>query len=165
MSKTKQSDTERAKLQGLWRAAGQRTAPLEVPTGTLAVARNLRFALYNAVREERNQPGLADQLLAEALDTIQLSVVDNPPRLVLSRKSIITLLDNVLGDVPELAGLSKTAMEARADASAAKLAQIMAEAPPERAAHAADQFREAAPTFGKPNPFYSRDSGKPGSTS
>lgn len=170
MSKTKQSETERAKLQGLWRAAAHRSAPLEVQTGTMAVARNLRFALYNAVRAERNQPDLADAELAQALETIQVSVAEDPPRLVLSRKAIITLLDKVLDEVPELARLSKTSMEAKSEASAARLAAILAEAPVERVPHAADQFRETtppepAPAFGKPNPFYSRDSGRPGSSS
>lgn len=171
MSNTKQSDTERGKLQGLWRAAALRTTPLEVPTPTLAVARNLRFALYNAVRAERNQPELADPELAQALDTISLSVEDNPPRLVLRRKALIDLLDGVLKAVPELAELSKTSLEVKADASLARVEALLAAdaAAPAPIPHAADAFREPSPAtreYGKaPNPFYTRNGTGPGSTS
>ena len=177
MSNTKQSITERAKLQGLWRAAAKRTEPLEVPCPTLAVARNLRFALYNAVRAERDQPDLADAGLAEALDSISLSVEDNPPRLVLRRKVLMELLDSVIGSIPELAELSGDAMDLQAADSQRRMeerlrreaAQALIEAP--QAAHAADQFRgpnsaaAATASLGKPNPFYSRDTSRPGSSS
>lgn len=174
MSNTKQSSTERAKLQGLWRAAAKREAPLEVPCPTLAVARNLRFALYNAVRAERDQPELADAGLAEALETISLSVEDNPPRLVLRRKVLMELLDNVLGSIPELAELSADAVDLQAAESLRRMEERLkreAIGQPSPVGHAADGFRgeqsQAAKleSIGKPNPFYTRDPHRPGSSS
>lgn len=177
MSNTKQSSTERAKLQGLWRAAAKREAPLEVPCPTLAVARNLRFALYNAVRAERDQPELADAGLAEALETISLSVEDNPPRLVLRRKVLMELLDNVISSIPELVELSVEAVDLQADESLRRMEERMkreAIGQPSQlgyAGHAADGFRgepsQAAKleSIGKPNPFYTRDPHRPGSSS
>ena len=174
MSNTKQSSTERAKLQGLWRAAAKREAPLEVPCPTLAVARNLRFALYNAVRAERDQPELADAGLAEALETISLSVEDNPPRLVLRRKVLMELLDNVISSIPELAELSVDAVDLQAEESLRRMEERLkreAIGQPSPPAHAADSFRgeqsQAAKleSIGKPNPFYTRDPHRPGSSS
>ena len=174
MSNTKQSSTERAKLQGLWRAAAKRESPLEVPCPTLAVARNLRFALYNAVRAERDQPELADAGLAEALETISLSVEDNPPRLVLRRKVLMELLDSVLSSIPELAELSGDAVDLQAADSLRRLEERLkreAASQPSQPSHAADGFRgeqsQAAKleSIGKPNPFYTRDSHRPGSSS
>ena len=174
MSNTKQSSTERAKLQGLWRAAAKRESPLEVPCPTLAVARNLRFALYNAVRAERDQPELADAGLAEALETISLSVEDNPPRLVLRRKVLMELLDNVISSIPELAELSVDAIDLQAEESLRRLEERLkreAIGQPSHAGHAADSFRgepsQAAKleSIGKPNPFYTRDPHRPGSSS
>lgn len=174
MSNTKQSSTERAKLQGLWRAAAKRESPLEVPCPTLAVARNLRFALYNAVRAERDQPELADAGLAEALETISLSVEDNPPRLVLRRKVLIELLDSVISSIPELAELSVDAVDLQAADSLRRLEERLkreAAGQPSPPGHAADSFRgeqsKAAKleSIGKPNPFYTRDPHRPGSSS
>ncbi len=174
MSNTKQSSTERAKLQGLWRAAAKREYPLEVPCPTLAVARNLRFALYNAVRAERDQPELADAGLAEALETISLSVEDNPPRLVLRRKVLMELLDNVISSIPELTELSGDAVDLQAADSLRRLEERLkreAAGQPSPPGHAADEFRgepsQAAKleSIGKPNPFYTRDPHRPGSSS
>lgn len=174
MSNTKQSSTERAKLQGLWRAAAKRESPLEVPCPTLAVARNLRFALYNAVRAERDQPELADAGLAEALDSISLSIEDNPPRLVLRRKVLMELLDSVLSNIPELAELSVEAVDLQAADSQRRMEERLrreAIGQPSPASHAADGFRgepsQAAKleSIGKPNPFYTRDPHRPGSSS
>lgn len=174
MSNTKQSSTERAKLQGLWRAAAKRESPLEVPCPTLAVARNLRFALYNAVRAERDQPELADAGLAEALETISLSVEDNPPRLVLRRKVLMELLDSVISSIPELAELSVDAIDLQAEESLRRLEERLkreAADQPSPPGHAADSFRgersQAAKleSIGKPNPFYTRDPHRPGSSS
>lgn len=174
MSNTKQSSTERAKLQGLWRAAAKRESPLEVPCPTLAVARNLRFALYNAVRAERDQPELADAGLAEALETISLSVEDNPPRLVLRRKVLMELLDSVISSIPELAELSVDAVDLQAADSLRRLEERLKRedaSQPRQPSHAADGFRgepsQAAKleSIGKPNPFYTRDPHRPGSSS
>lgn len=185
MAHTKLSTTEKARLQGVWRAAAQRPDGLDIPLPTLAAARNMRFALYNAVRAERNDPFLADALLADALENIQLSVREDPPRVELRRKAIVGILEALATAVPELDALSKDSMEIRAAESQARLearlaAQAELETPPdphsplltvlrgpdpgERAQTSpADPVPPPAESpLGAPNPFFTRDPKRPG---
>lgn len=191
MAHTKLSTTEKARLQGVWRAAAQRPDGLDVPLPTLAAARNMRFALYNAVRAERNDPFLADALLADALENIQLSVREDPPRVELRRKAIVGILEALATAVPELDALSKDSMELRAAESQARLeARLNALAelktPPDPHSPLLTALRGPGPTgptgegaqpspptaatqptspLGAPNPFYTRDPKRPGASS
>ena len=184
MAHTKLSTTEKARLQGVWRAAAQRPDGLDIPLPTLAAARNMRFALYNAVRAERNDPFLADALLADALESIQLSVREDPPRVELRRKAIVGILEALATAVPELDALSKDSMEIRAAESQARLesrlaAQAEIETPPDPHSPLLTALRgpdsgERAQTspgnpatpaespLGAPNPFFTRDPKRPG---
>lgn len=187
MAHTKLSTTEKARLQGVWRAAAQRPDGLDVPLPTLAAARNMRFALYNAVRAERNDPFLADALLADALENIQLSVREDPPRVELRRKAIVGILEALATAVPELDALSKDSMEIRAAESQARLESRLAakaeiETPPDphspllaalRGPGPGEGAQPSPPTaatqptspLGAPNPFYTRDPKRPGASS
>ena len=162
MSNTKQSTTEKARLQGLWRAAAQRGEPLVLQVKDLSTARNVRFALYNAVRGERQAPGMADELLQQALDSVQVSVQADPPAVVLSRKAILQLTEGLLDAIPGLAELSKTSETMQADASLQRVQQRIAEAAKAEATASpglADGFRSPGQAA---NPFFTRDPAVPG---
>lgn len=169
MSKTKQSETEKARLQGVWRAAAKaESGELFIPCPDLPTARNLRFALYNAVRAERQQPGLADATLADALDRMQLGVTSAPAGVMIRQKAVLALTDELFAAIPELAELAKTSEQVHADASAARMLQRLeaeANATTAAPAHAADAFRDRPSTPGVANPFFTRDSAKPGASS
>lgn len=190
MAHTKLSTTEKARLQGVWRAAAQRPDGLDIPLPTLAAARNMRFALYNAVRAERNDPFLADALLADALESIQLSVREDPPRVELRRKAIVGILEALATAVPELDALSKDSMEIRAAESQARLesrlnALAELETPPDphspllaalrgpepgvsgEGAQPSPPTAATQPTspLGAANPFFTRDPKRPGASS
>ena len=162
MSNTKQSTTEKARLQGLWRAAAQRGEPLILQVKDLSTARNVRFALYNAVRGERQAPGMADELLQQALDSVQVSVQADPPAVVLSRKAILQLTEGLLDAIPGLAELSKTSETMQADASLQRVQQRIAEAAKAEATAQpglAEGFRSPGQAA---NPFFTRDPAVPG---
>jgi len=162
MSKSKQSETEKARLQGVWRAAAKaESGELFIPTPDLSTARNLRFALYNAVRAERQQPEIADEALADALDRMQLGVTSSPAGVMIRQKAVLALTDELLVSVPGLAELAKTSEQVNAEASAARMQARLATMAEPRPAHAADAFREQPGT----NPFYTRDPATPGASS
>lgn len=152
----------------------------------------MRFALYNAVRAERNDPFLADALLADALENIQLSVREDPPRVELRRKAIVGILEALATAVPELDALSKDSMEIRAAESQARLesrlaAQTELETPPDphsplltalrgptgvsgvsgEGAQPSPPTAATQPTspLGAANPFFTRDPKRPGASS
>ena len=172
MSKSKQSETEKARLQGVWRAAARaESGELFIPCPDLATARNLRFALYNAVRAERQQPGLADEALADALDRMQLGVTSGPAGVMIRQKAVLALTDELFASIPELAELAKTSEQLHADASATRmLKRLEADAAEavSKPAHAADAFRDRpspAPSPAPANPFFTRDPANPGASS
>ena len=169
MSKSKQSETEKARLQGVWRAAARaESGELFIPCPDLATARNLRFALYNAVRAERQQPTLADAALADALDRMQLGVTSGPAGVMIRQKAVLALTDELFASIPELAELAKTSEQVHADASAARMLQRLeaeANAAATAPAHAADAFRDRPATAAAANPFFTRDNANPGASS
>lgn len=165
MSKSKQSETEKARLQGVWRAAAKaESGELFIPTPDLSTARNLRFALYNAVRAERQQLELADAVLADALDRMQLGVTSAPAGVMIRQKAVLALTDELLTSVPGLAELAKTSEQVNAEASAARVQARLAEAAMPRPAHAADEFRSQPAGLGA-NSFYTRNTETPGASS
>lgn len=171
MSKTKQSETEKARLQGVWRAAAKaESGELFIPCPDLATARNLRFALYNAVRVERQQPERADAALADALDRMQLGVTSGPAGqagVMIRQKAVLALTDGLLAAIPGLAELAKTSEQAQADESAARMQErLAAMAGTSPVDSPADGFREPlGGTGSRINPFFTREGAKPGASS
>lgn len=106
-------DKQKLICQGLWRKAGQTQEEVAIPCKTLADARRLRFALYNAVREFKDDPKTgregkrADPDLQAGIENFSVSFHDEAPTtIVLRHKGSSTAMQAalaVLGDTPLLA--------------------------------------------------------------
>lgn len=94
---------EKALLQSLWRKASTQEK-LTIPCKTLAKARRLRYALYNAVRGVRDGEVKVDEVLQFAVENYSISFdPDEPSTLVVQRKILTELMQTVqgiLGDTP-----------------------------------------------------------------
>lgn len=119
---------EIAKLQTTWRAAYRKSEPLIIPCPTIAAARNIRFRLYGAVKDVRKGSVEADQELTLAVDSLQVSAVEEPsPRVILQRKTTLDLLDAALAAEGFDAASSKTAEELAIEASVKRMEELQRE--------------------------------------
>ena len=119
---------EIAKLQTTWRAAYRKSEPLIIPCPTIAAARNIRFRLYGAVKDVRKGSVEADQELTLAVDSLQVSAVEEPsPRVILQRKATLDLLDAALAAEGFDAASIKTAEELAIEASAKRMEELQRE--------------------------------------
>ena len=173
---------EIAKLQTTWRAAYRKSEPLVIHCPTIAAARNIRFRLYGAVKDVRKGSVEADQELTLAVDSLQVSAVEEPsPRVILQRKATLDLLDAALAAEGFDAASIKTAEELAIEASAKRMEELQREldrgsaarqASPDTAGGNLDKaFPVQAPrerpdpaevvgrTIGAKNPFFTRGDG------
>lgn len=118
-------DKQKQIMQGLWRRAGRQEEALEIKCKTLADARRMRFALYNAVREfkpdqkDGRAPKPADPALQHAINNCSVSFKDDDPTTVLLRqKTKTTLMMSALEALGEEPLLDEVDIAAGASASA-----------------------------------------------
>lgn len=119
---------ELAKLQTAWLTAFRQQDPFVIACPSLATARNIRFRLYNAVKPIRDGIATANPELTEAVNSLQISVQETPPAVIVQRKLALDVLDAAFA----LAGVSldgmQTAEEAEAAASLARVQALMQQA-------------------------------------
>lgn len=167
-----------------WRQA--RFGEVELLCKTPSEAVNLRFMLYNVAKPFRQPGAITDPALAEALETVSVSLSKSDPLRVVLRPKAMSWVGDVVAAGLQAVGVdpntAKAPEELAAEASMRRLDAILAAqaeeaanaaapAPdasveagfrdPERAAKQELQRRE----LGAPNPFFTRDPNRPGSSS
>lgn len=73
-------------MREMWRLAYSKPDGITIPCPDQASATRLRFALYNAVKQFRHNPGSADDQLANAITNCGLSIGNDRQSVVMAKK-------------------------------------------------------------------------------
>jgi len=164
-----------------WRQARFGEVVLTCKTPSEAI--NLRFMLYNVAKPFRQPGAITDPALAEALETVSVSLSKSDPLRVVLRPKAMSWVGEVIAAGLQAVGVdpegAKAPEELAAEASMKRLEAIMAEADDQPVQTAVDHsvkagFRDAERAakqelqrreLGAPNPFFQRDPNRPGSSS
>lgn len=154
-------------LQAIWRKAARAPvdAPLAIPCANAKQAARLRFRLYNAVRAVRAGQQAADEALIQAVADYSVSVGPHPlgeapAAVIIQRKVSFELATTLLGilgsDEAEAAPLLKSPEQMEAEASQARLRQLL-DGSGAASARPADDLADAdLPPLPRHTPYYDR---------
>lgn len=166
-----------------WRQA--RFGEIILDCKTASEATNLRFSLYNVAKPYRQPGAVVDAALAEALETVSVSLSKAEPTRVVLRPKAMGWMSEAVGAALAYVGVNPDAVQspeqlaadeslqrvlAKAEAAVAP-APASSQSPEPPAPGSAEHFgHQPSPPvggtpLGKPNPFYSRDTSRPGSSS